>query len=100
MRRYALLRQYSKERIKVSREIYFLNKKLYSKEDQLCDINYRIEQIERVIDIDGISKQLTEREKQIVKLRKEGKTLKEIAKELGLAYGTVKNYSMNIPNDI
>ena len=43
---------------------------------------------------------LTERERKIVDLRNEGKTFKEIAKEVGLTYGTLRNYVMKLPKDV
>ena len=40
--------------------------------------------------------QLTDREKDILLRRAEGQTNKEIAGELGLSVGTIKNHSHNI----
>ncbi len=63
------------------------NSQTSSETEELIDYNSILEQVDKIID------KLPERQKTIfVKSRREGKSNKEIATELGLSSGTVDNY--------
>lgn len=96
---YRTIKTLSKKRAQVAREMAILYEKLYEKEEMICDLNFQIEKLEESMDCKKYFA-LTERERKIVDLRKEGKTLKEIAKEVGLTYGTLRNYVMKLPKDV
>lgn len=90
------LRTITKEQIRLHKEILVQLRRLEKAEERLADFNEYAEK-QRQKYMEAMERPtLTEREKLILELRKQGLTLREIAPKVGLTYGSLKHVSARI----